>query len=163
MGKNTNKQTYMQLLCNVDQAECFRHGIDAKTSTIKLEIDPQTLTEEQRNFVADQLYEGVRFPKEPAFYIIPPTMAGFLAAVDYGVAVKKQGSLLGAGQSGLGLASAGLGFGQSAALEMIRLSAVRTVVMQEQIGLAISTAQSEARNSAISKAIGQIKLGGSQK
>jgi hypothetical protein len=93
------------------------------------------------------------------FYIIPPTMAGFLAAVDYGLAVKKQGSLLGTDQSGFGLALVGLGFGQSAALEMIRLSAVRTVVVQEQIGLAISTAQSEARNSAISEAIRQDKAG----
>lgn len=150
----------MQLLCNVDQAECFRHGIDAKTSTVKLEIDPQTLTDEQRNFVADQLYEGVRFPKEPAFYIIPPTMAGFLAAVDYGMAVKKQGSLLSAGQS---LAPAGLSFGQSGALEMIRLSAVRTVVMQQRLDLAISAVKSEAHTAQIAKSIGGIKLGGSQK
>jgi hypothetical protein len=117
----------MKILCNVDQAACFRHGIDAPTSTVKLDIDPQTLTPEQRNFVADQMYEGVRFSKDPAFYIVPPTIEGFFAAVNYGIEVQKQGGLLGPGQVGLGIGH--LGFG-GVALEMIRFSAVEGFTTQ---------------------------------
>jgi hypothetical protein len=144
----------MKILCNVDQAACFRYGIDAPTSTVKLEIDPQTLNPEQRNFVADNLYEGVRFPKDPALYIVPPTVEGFLAAVNYGVKVKEQGSLLGAGQSGLGL-------GQGIVPEMLRFVAVEAVVTQHHFSAAISTAQKEAHTTQIAKSIGEIKLGGS--
>ena len=48
----------MQILCEVNQAECFRRGIDAPRSTIKIEVDPAKLPEEIREFLADHLYEG---------------------------------------------------------------------------------------------------------
>jgi hypothetical protein len=120
--------------------------------TVKLEIDPQILTPEQRGFVADQMYEGVRFPKDAAFYIVPPTIEGFLAAVNYGIAVGKEG-LLGSSQA--------LGFGQAAALEMIRFSAVKAFVTHPHITMAIDAVRTEVRTAAIAKSIGQIKLGGS--
>ena len=46
----------MQILCEVNQAECFRHGIDAPRMNI--EVDPAKLPEEIREFLADHLYEG---------------------------------------------------------------------------------------------------------
>ena len=73
----------MEILCAVDQVECLRHGVDAPSSTIKIEVDPKSLTEEQRNFVASQLYDGLRFPNSPGSEICPPTYEGFIAAVNY--------------------------------------------------------------------------------
>jgi hypothetical protein len=51
----------MQILCEVNQAECFRRGIDAPRSTIKVEVDPSKLPEDLRGFVADHLYDGYKF------------------------------------------------------------------------------------------------------
>jgi ribosome recycling factor len=65
--------------------ECLRQGVDAPSSTIKIEVDPKSLTEEQRNFVASQLYDGLRFPNPPGSEICPPTYEGFIAAVNYGL------------------------------------------------------------------------------
>jgi len=48
-------------LCYVDQAECFRRGIDAPSRTIKLEIDPSKIPANIRSFIAAQLYEGRKF------------------------------------------------------------------------------------------------------
>jgi hypothetical protein len=50
----------MQILCEVIQAECFRRGIDAPRSTIKLEVNPSKLPRDLRTFVANNLYEGYR-------------------------------------------------------------------------------------------------------
>ena len=75
----------MKILCDVDQGECLRHGVDAPSSTIKIEVDPKSLTEEQRNFVASLLYDGLRFPNPPGSEICPPTYEGFIAAVNYGL------------------------------------------------------------------------------
>jgi hypothetical protein len=50
----------MQILCEVNQAECFRRGIDAPKSTIKLEVTPAKLPEDLRAFVADNLYDGYK-------------------------------------------------------------------------------------------------------
>ena len=75
----------MKILCDVDQVECLRHGVDAPSSTIKIEVDPKSLTEEQRNFVASQLYDGLRFPNPPGYEICPPTYEGFIAAVNCGL------------------------------------------------------------------------------
>ena len=48
-------------MCHVDQAECFRRGIDAPCRTIKLEIDPSKIPAKIRFFVAAKLYEGRKF------------------------------------------------------------------------------------------------------
>jgi hypothetical protein len=50
----------MQILCEVNQAECFRRGIFAPRSTIKLDVNPSKLPRDLRTFVADNLYEGYR-------------------------------------------------------------------------------------------------------
>jgi len=96
----------VKILCDVDQVECIRHGVDAPSSTIKIEVDPKSLTEEQRNFVASQLYDGLRFPNPPVSEICPPTYEGFIAAVNYGLEKDKIESRLtvdGALQYGLDL------------------------------------------------------------
>jgi hypothetical protein len=54
----------MQILCEVNQAECFRRGIDAPKSTIKLEVNPAKLPEDLRAFVADHLYDGYKLSLE---------------------------------------------------------------------------------------------------
>ncbi|MFY9984607.1 MAG: hypothetical protein WAK31_07600, partial [Chthoniobacterales bacterium] len=117
--------------------------------------DPQTLNPEQRSFVADQMYEGVRFPKDPAFYIVPPTIEGFLAAVNYGMEVKKHEGL---GGSGLLMAQGGLGLGQVVVSETLRFAAVEEVRRQYYLQSAVTTAQKET----IAKRIGEIKLSRSQ-
>jgi hypothetical protein len=48
----------MQILCEVNQTEWFRRGIDAPRSTMKIEVDPAKFSEEFREFLADHLYEG---------------------------------------------------------------------------------------------------------
>lgn len=69
----------MKLLCAVDQAECFRRGIDAPYSTIKIEVNPENLSQEQRAFVADNLKKGHDLT---CFPIVPPTYEGFLTAIN---------------------------------------------------------------------------------
>ncbi len=65
---------------NVDQAECLRYGIDAPSSTEKIELDPKSLTEEQRNFVADQIYDGLRFPADGVLISVLLALKGSLLA-----------------------------------------------------------------------------------
>lgn len=45
----------MKLRFKVDQAEALRQGIDAPTSVVTIEIDPKTLTHEERNLLADRM------------------------------------------------------------------------------------------------------------
>ena len=85
----TSGRLQVRITCDVDQAECIRHGADAPSSTVKIEFDPKSLTEEQRNFVADYIYGGLRFPNNPLSGICPPTYAGFIAAVNHGVEYAK--------------------------------------------------------------------------
>ena len=77
----------MKLLCEVDQVECIRHGIDAPSSTVKIDVDPKSLTEEQRKLVADEVHDDLRFPTHEDLKICPPTYQGFMAAIQY--ALKK--------------------------------------------------------------------------
>ena len=48
----------MQILVSVNQAEALRQGIDAPSSTTHIEVDPATLTEEQRDYLASMLRDG---------------------------------------------------------------------------------------------------------
>ena len=73
-------------MCDVNQLECLRYGVEALSSTVEIDVDPKLLTLEQRNFVVDNLYEGVRYPRNRELNICPPTYAGLLASIDYGVA-----------------------------------------------------------------------------
>jgi hypothetical protein len=50
----------MKIFCVVNQAECFRRGIDAPASTVKIEINPAKLPEALRAFVADNLLDGYK-------------------------------------------------------------------------------------------------------
>ena len=75
----------MRILCDVNRAECLRYGIDAHSSVVAVEIDPKLLTHEQRNFIVGNLYEYLRFPKDQEFRICPPTYAGLIASVNYGL------------------------------------------------------------------------------
>jgi len=83
----------MRILCEVNQAECLRHGIDAPSSTVKIEVDPKSLTQEQRELVASQLYDGLRFPTSAGFGICPPTYEGIMAVVKYMLADNKRGEI----------------------------------------------------------------------
>lgn len=75
----------MRIVCDVNRSECLRHGIDAASSTVDIEIDPKLLTPDQRNFIVANLYERLRFPKDQEFSICPPTYAGLIASVNYGL------------------------------------------------------------------------------
>ena len=54
----------MRILCDVNRTECLRYGIDAPSSTVDIEVSPELLTHNQRNFIVVNLYEGMRFPKD---------------------------------------------------------------------------------------------------
>ena len=45
----------MKLQFKLDQAEALRQGVDASTSVVAIEINPQTLTQEERNLLADRM------------------------------------------------------------------------------------------------------------
>jgi hypothetical protein len=71
----------MQILCEVNQAECFRRGIDAPRSTMKIEVDPAKLPEEIREFLADHLYDGDKLSARDDFQLLRPDLLGFMEAV----------------------------------------------------------------------------------
>ena len=71
----------MQILCEVNQAECFRRGIDAPRSAMKIEVDPAKLPEEIREFLADHLYEGDKLSARDDFQLLRPDLLGFMEAV----------------------------------------------------------------------------------
>ncbi len=75
----------MRIVCDVDRAECLRYGVEAPSNTVEIEVDPKLLTLEQRNFIVENLYEGTRFPRDRELDICPPTYAGLLASVSYGI------------------------------------------------------------------------------
>jgi hypothetical protein len=74
-------KTDMKILCAVNQAECFRRGIDAPASTIKIEVNPAKLPEELRAFVADNLADGHRLSMRDEFYLRRPDLIGFMEAI----------------------------------------------------------------------------------
>lgn len=45
----------MKLRFEVDQAECFRAGIDCPKSIITIEVDPKAISQEERDLIADRL------------------------------------------------------------------------------------------------------------
>ncbi|MEO5802141.1 MAG: hypothetical protein ABIR24_01320 [Verrucomicrobiota bacterium] len=45
----------MKLRFAVDQAACFRKGIDCPKSIVTIEVDPKNISEQQRNLIADRL------------------------------------------------------------------------------------------------------------
>jgi hypothetical protein len=69
----------MQILCEVNQVECFRRGIDAPRSTIKIEVNPAKLPEDIRGFFADHLYDGYKLHTEVK--LCRPNLMGLMEAV----------------------------------------------------------------------------------
>lgn len=45
----------MKLRFKVDQGEALRQGVDAPTSVVTIEVDPKTLTQEERTVLADRM------------------------------------------------------------------------------------------------------------
>jgi hypothetical protein len=45
----------MKLRFEVDQAECFRKGIDCPKSIVTIEVDPADIPQDDRNLIADRL------------------------------------------------------------------------------------------------------------
>jgi len=54
----------MKLRFEVDQAECFRRGIDCPKSIVDLEVSPAEIPQEDRNLIADRL-SGIEVKKYP--------------------------------------------------------------------------------------------------
>jgi hypothetical protein len=71
----------MQILCEVNQTECLRRGIDAPRSTMKIEVDPAKLPEEIREFLADHLHEGDKLSARDDFQLLRPDLLGFMETV----------------------------------------------------------------------------------
>lgn len=46
----------MKLRFAVDQAECFRNGIDCPKSIVTVEVEPKELTQEQRHLIANRMF-----------------------------------------------------------------------------------------------------------
>ena len=83
MANDPNKRAVqkMRILCEVNQAECFRRGIDAPRSTMKIEVDPAKLPEEIREFLADHLHEGDKLSARDDFQLFRPDLLGFMETV----------------------------------------------------------------------------------
>jgi hypothetical protein len=69
----------MQILCAVNQAECFRRGIDAPRSTIKIDVNPAKLPQDIRGFLADHIYDGHKL--SDAIELYSPDMLGLMESV----------------------------------------------------------------------------------
>jgi hypothetical protein len=52
---NDNERITMKLRFSVDQAECFRNGIDCPKSIVTIEVEPANLSDEERILIADRL------------------------------------------------------------------------------------------------------------
>lgn len=70
----------MKILVSVDQAAALRQGIDAPSSTTRIEVDPATLTEEQREILSVALCRG----HDASRYItvVRPDLEGLIQALD---------------------------------------------------------------------------------
>lgn len=79
----------MKLLFNVNLAEAIRRGIDAKSSTALLDIDPEQLTEQERAVLSSTIQEGnhatgrvrVEGLRTYEFRICEPTVQGVRDAI----------------------------------------------------------------------------------
>lgn len=83
----------MKILCQVDQAECFRRGIDAASSTIKINIDPSKVPYDIREFIAKHLIDGHILRSSEEFRLnglgIPAFFETILWAMEYHKAKEK--------------------------------------------------------------------------
>lgn len=68
----------MRILCNIDQAESLRRGVNAPSSTAEIEVDPATLSQEHRTLLADRLSSGHIFSSVSLY---EPTVAGLSEAL----------------------------------------------------------------------------------
>jgi hypothetical protein len=48
----------MKLRFAMDQGECLRRGIDCKSSTVTIEVNPPELPEAERKLIADRMLRG---------------------------------------------------------------------------------------------------------
>lgn len=79
----------MKLLLNVDQTEALRHGIDAPSSTVHLEINPADLTEVEREYIASHLISGHDLTRS-SLRLNDPSFAGLRAELSRVVEEKKE-------------------------------------------------------------------------
>jgi hypothetical protein len=54
----------MKLRVKVDQAECFRLGLDAPRSSVDVEVNPSRFPQNVRDYIADHLKDGIRLDLE---------------------------------------------------------------------------------------------------
>lgn len=81
----------MQLQVRVNQAEALRRGINAPTSTAKVEVDPAQLSQEVRDLIASSLHEGFRLDMFDSFgSVVEPTQAGIVARAEEIIAARKK-------------------------------------------------------------------------
>jgi hypothetical protein len=72
----------MKIKVRVDRAECFRQRIDYDADILELDIGPQELNNEERDWIASHLTAGSEFAPESNFSgICPPTKERFLEVV----------------------------------------------------------------------------------
>ncbi|WP_048810055.1 hypothetical protein [Candidatus Methylacidiphilum infernorum] len=80
IGRKTVYNLLMKILCPVDQISCLRQGIDCNGDNIELDVNPQELSAEEREWLASVLqrkesggHAVLYFP----FPITPPSLEGF--------------------------------------------------------------------------------------
>lgn len=71
----------MRLLVNVDQTSALRAGIDAPHSTTQIEVDPSSLNQDQRYWIADHLRDGYSLTSSH-LAVTEPSLDGLLVAID---------------------------------------------------------------------------------
>lgn len=55
----------MKLRFEVDQAACFRRGVNCPKSIVDIEVDPASLDQATRDLIADRLW-GIRIVHDPS-------------------------------------------------------------------------------------------------
>lgn len=73
----------MKLRFKVDQASCFRDGVDAPTSIVDIDVNPSELDQNERDLIADRLHLGIEVRQRNGTGLVVakhPSLEGLLHA-----------------------------------------------------------------------------------
>ncbi|QSR89455.1 hypothetical protein [Methylacidiphilum caldifontis] len=82
----------MKILCPVDQISCLKQGIDCKEDCIVLDIDPQALSTEEREWLSTTLQKKERDGHTILYFPYPltrPSIEGFREKLSQGMATQE--------------------------------------------------------------------------
>lgn len=83
-------QTQMKFLFAINQSEAFTKGIDAFSSTARVDIEPESLTEEQRKYLVSEMRDGFDVSHVAGLKLLTPTLEEVRAKIDTQLAQKRE-------------------------------------------------------------------------